>query len=74
MNKLEFKRGLLFALLLIAATVVGSLAYSAGPPVKKSKSGICHSKSGAYYSRTKNYTPYNSMEACLMEACLKSGG
>jgi hypothetical protein len=39
------------------------------PPVKKSKSGICHPKGGTYYSRTKNYTPYSSMEACI-----KSGG
>ncbi len=39
------------------------------PPVKKSKSGICHPKGGTYYKRTKNYTPYSSMEACL-----KSGG
>ncbi len=39
------------------------------PPVKKSKSGICHPKGGTYYKRTKNYRPYSSMEACL-----KSGG
>ena len=39
------------------------------PPVKKSKSGICHAKGSTYYSKTKNYTPYQSMEACL-----KSGG
>ena len=39
------------------------------PSVKKSKSGICHAKGSTYYSKTKNYTPYQSMEACL-----KSGG
>ena len=39
------------------------------PPVKKSKSGICHAKGSTYYSRTKNYTSYQTMEACL-----KSGG
>jgi hypothetical protein len=39
------------------------------PPVKKSKSGICHAKGSTYYSKTKNYTSYQSMEACL-----KSGG
>ncbi|MEL6239390.1 MAG: hypothetical protein AAFQ90_12480 [Pseudomonadota bacterium] len=35
------------------------------PAVKMSKSGICHPKGGTYYSRTKNYTPYPSMKACL---------
>lgn len=39
------------------------------PPVKKSQSGICHPKGGTYYSRTKNFTPYNSMKECL-----QSGG
>ena len=40
------------------------------PNVKKSKSGICHSKSSSSsYSRTKNFTPYQSLELCL-----KSGG
>ena len=41
-----------------------------GPKVKKSKSGICHSMdSSPYYSRTKNFTPYSSLESCL-----ESGG
>ena len=36
------------------------------PNVKKSKSGICHSKdSSSSYSRTKNFTPYQSLELCL---------
>ena len=39
------------------------------PEVKKSKSGICHPKGGTYYSRTKTFKPYISMDACL-----KSGG
>ncbi len=40
------------------------------PNVKKSKSGICHSKdSSSSYSRTKNFTAYQSLELCL-----KSGG
>ena len=44
-------------------------AMAADPPVKKSKSNICHPKGGTYYSRTKNYTPYQSMADCI-----KSGG
>jgi len=35
------------------------------PQVKKSTSNICHEKGSTYYARTKNYTPYNSIEACL---------
>ena len=46
-----------------------AIAAEEAPQVKKSKSGICHPKGGTYYKRTKNYTPYSSMEACL-----KSGG
>ena len=40
------------------------------PSVKKSKSGLCHSKdSSSHYSRTKNFTAYQNLELCL-----KSGG
>ena len=40
------------------------------PNVKKSRSGICHSKSSSFhYSRLKNFTSYQSLELCL-----KSGG
>ncbi|OEU68787.1 MAG: hypothetical protein BA863_06525 [Desulfovibrio sp. S3730MH75] len=37
--------------------------------VKMSKSKICHDSSSKYYSRTKYYTPFNSLEECL-----KAGG
>lgn len=37
--------------------------------VKKSSTGICHSKGGTYYEQTKNYTAYQSMDECI-----KSGG
>ena len=37
--------------------------------VKKSKSGICHDTSSKWYWKTKNYTPFASIAACL-----KSGG
>lgn len=33
--------------------------------VKKSESGICHAPGTRYYDRTKNYTSYNSIQACL---------
>lgn len=37
--------------------------------VKKSKTGICHAPGTTYYARTKNYTGYPTVDACL-----KSGG
>ncbi|ATP91161.1 hypothetical protein ACEUCS_19525 [Aeromonas caviae] len=42
-----------------------AIALAAEPPVKKSRSGICHPKGGTYYSRTRHYTPYDTMQACL---------
>ena len=33
--------------------------------VKMTASKICHDSSSAYYSRTKNFTPYTTLEACL---------
>jgi hypothetical protein len=37
--------------------------------VKKSRSGICHAPGTTYYSRTKNFTPFKTLDECL-----KSGG
>jgi hypothetical protein len=57
-------------LLVLAVSLFLSLQVSAAdPPVKKSKNDICHPKGGTYYKKTKNYTPYQSMEECI-----KSGG
>lgn len=38
---------------------------NSGGVVKKSKTGICHAPGTTYYSRTKYFTPYNSLQACL---------
>lgn len=35
------------------------------PPVKMSKTGICHARGTSYYEQTKNYTAYNTLEKCL---------
>lgn len=40
-------------------------ASNSGGVVKMSDSGICHAPGTTYYSRTKNYTAYNSLSACL---------
>jgi hypothetical protein len=37
------------------------------PPVKRSKLMICHKKGSTYHSRTKNFTPYDSISKCLEE-------
>jgi hypothetical protein len=34
-------------------------------PVKLSRSGICHAPGSTYYARTKNFTPFPNLEACL---------
>lgn len=66
-----------FPIVLLLLGMVSSLSYipyavaasEKEPQVKNSKSGICHPKGSSYYKRTKTFTPYKSMEACL-----KSGG
>jgi hypothetical protein len=38
---------------------------SENPPVKKSKSEICHATDSSYYNKTKNFTSFNTLEECL---------
>lgn len=47
----------------------GASSASESPAVKKSTTGICHGLGSSFYDRTKNFTPYDSMQDCL-----KSGG
>ena len=52
----------------LAVALVASIATAGGegdPPVKKSRSGVCHAASGPSYGRTKNFEPFDSLEACL---------
>ena len=35
------------------------------PAVKKSSSGLCHAQGTTYYTATKTFTPYSSVQACL---------
>jgi uncharacterized caspase-like protein len=35
------------------------------PPVKLSRSGICHPEDSFYYSITKNFTPYMELQKCI---------
>ena len=72
-------KSLVFAVLV---TVIGAAPVSASdkkdatkapaadaPAVKKSDSGICHDKNSPSYERTKNFTPFKTMDECI-----KSGG
>lgn len=54
-----------FSLAAVQPTLATPAFAQSGPAVKMSTSGICHPRGGTYYSRTKNYTPYKSMKACL---------
>lgn len=63
------KRLVTLSALALAASLLAPSAMAADPPVKKSKSNICHPKNGRYYHKTKNFTPFDSMDACI-----KSGG
>ena len=66
----------------VLVTVIGAAPVSASdkkdatkapaadaPAVKKSDSAICHDKSSPSYERTKNFTPFKTMDECI-----KSGG
>ena len=57
----------LIAVVVLACSSVFANAVIANdePPVKMSKSGICHERGGTYYSKTKNYTAFNTLEECL---------
>lgn len=38
---------------------------SENPPVKMSKSEICHAVDSSYYDRTKNFVAYETLKECL---------
>lgn len=60
-------RSILQLSILIILLVTSCAAYA--DYVKQSNSGICHNEHSAYYDRTKNYTRYANLDACL-----QSGG
>ena len=58
--------GLIVAVILAFSGIFANTAIANDePPVKMSKSGICHERGSTYYSKTKNYTAYNTLEECL---------
>ena len=46
-------------------TTAPSNASDTAPAVKKSSSGLCHAQGTTYYTATKTFTPYSSVQACL---------
>ena len=53
----------------LIAMLISTGAFAQDKPVKMSNSGICHAPNSTYYSQTKNFTPYKSLDECL-----KAGG
>ncbi len=53
------------AALLTTALLLSNTALASSHIVKMSNSGICHDEHSSSYNRTKNYTPFNTLEACL---------
>ena len=62
-------RAIILVLLMMFSLSGFAETSSNAAPVKKSKTGICHAPGSSYYSRTKNFTPYKTLDDCL-----KSGG
>jgi hypothetical protein len=61
---------LVVALILLLSSGCGAdQAQKKAPPppvsVKKSSSGICHDETSSSYNRTKNFTPYDNISACI---------
>jgi len=56
-------------ILAVSGILLSMSVFGQPEPVKMSKSGICHTPNSTYYSQTKSFTPYKTLDECL-----KSGG
>lgn len=54
-------------LVLTSIVVVATSNAKQDQPIKKSQSGICHCPGGAYYDRTKRFTPFRTIDECLSD-------
>jgi hypothetical protein len=50
---------------IVVFAITVTLPAFASEPVKKSRSNICHDTNSPYYTKTTNYKPYSTIEACL---------
>jgi hypothetical protein len=55
----------ILSLLLSTSLLGASAVFAQSEPVKMSKSGICHAPGSTYYSQTKNFTPYKTLDDCI---------
>lgn len=69
LKKMKFSKKTWIAIVIVLLIVAGGYWLVKNPPVKKSSTGICHQKDTDYYSKTKTFTAYFSLNACL-----QSGG
>ena len=67
MKTLLLPKVLSLSLFIALAISFGSCAenLTSNSLVKQSSSGICHDKSSGSYNRTKNFTPFDSIAACI---------
>ncbi|WP_310619670.1 HNH endonuclease family protein [Flexibacterium corallicola] len=65
--------GLKRKLIVLASLIFVATGAHAEPPVKLSKSKICHATDSKWYKRTKNYTSYDSLDECLKVGRLPKG-
>jgi len=57
------------AIAVFAVIMISPVFAQTDPPVKMSSSGICHAQGSTYYTQTKKFTVYKTIDECL-----KAGG
>lgn len=65
MKSLSASRLLAPALMCLALAIYALPVHSQSAVVKKSNSDICHPPHSSYYERTKNFRPFQTLQACL---------
>jgi hypothetical protein len=60
---------LILSLLFTTSLLGESAVFAQSEPVKMSKSGSCHAPGSTYYTQTKNFTPYKTLQDYI-----KAGG
>lgn len=69
MSSSAFKLSIVAALLSLVTFTASPDNELAWPPVKKSRSDICHDRDSQWYDQTIHFQPFNTMKECL-----ESGG
>jgi hypothetical protein len=69
MKAVSLFKNLSFALLITLTSHINNVAVASGGEVKvkQSSSSICHDNSSASFNRTKNYTPFDTIAACIAD-------